>query len=192
VAGTPSVRSVPAPQPPRARAPAGLSLGDRLALFLEPRLDRALGCLFVRLYRLTRGGIARVYRVRALVLTTRGRRTGRDRAVVLAYFPQGERFVVVAANGGQPRHPAWYLNLRATPTARVEIGDRTLAVRAEELSRAEAAAFWPVIVRTLPGYGRYPRATSRIIPLVRLIPLETEGGHRDDGQGVVPGRLCRP
>jgi deazaflavin-dependent oxidoreductase (nitroreductase family) len=163
------------PPPPRARAPVGLSLGDRLALCLESRLDRALGGLFVRLYRLTRGGIARLYRVHALVLTTRGRRTGRERTVMLAYFPQGERFVVVAANGGKPRHPAWYLNLRATPTARVEIGDRTLAVRAEERSRAEAAAFWPVIVRTLPGYARYPRATSRIIPLVRLVPLGAEG-----------------
>jgi deazaflavin-dependent oxidoreductase (nitroreductase family) len=175
VAGASSVRSVPAPQPPRARAPAGLSLGDRLALFLEPRLDGALGGLFVRLYRLTRGGIAGLYRVHALVLTTRGRRTGRDRAVVLAYFPQGERFVVVAANGGQPRHPAWYLNLRATPTASVELGVRTLALRAEELAPAEAAAFWPEVVRTLPGYGRYPRATSRTIPLVRLVPLGTEG-----------------
>jgi deazaflavin-dependent oxidoreductase (nitroreductase family) len=164
------------PPPPRTQAPAGLSLGDRLALFLERRLDRALGGLFVRLYRLTRGGITHLYRVHALVLTTRGRRTGRERAVVLAYFPQGERFVVVAANGGRARHPAWYLNLRATPTARVELGDRTLAVRAEELSGAEAAAFWPEVVRTLPGYARYPRATSRTIPLVRLVPLGTEGG----------------
>ena len=54
---------------------------------------------------------------------------------MLAYFPQGERFVVVAANGGQPRHPAWYLNLRATPTARVEIGDRT-SLSARRSSRA--------------------------------------------------------
>jgi deazaflavin-dependent oxidoreductase (nitroreductase family) len=72
-----------------------------------------LGCLGVRLYRLTRGGIARLVRVNVLILTTRGRRSGRERTVLLAYFPQGESFVVVAANGGQPRHPAWYLNLRA-------------------------------------------------------------------------------
>jgi F420H(2)-dependent quinone reductase len=124
----------------------------------------------VRLYRLTRGGIARLVRVNVLILTTRGRRSGRERTVLLAYFPQGESFVVVAANGGQPRHPAWYLNLRAAPTARVEVGDRCLAVAAEELSAAEATAFWPEIVRTLPGYARYQQATTRKIPLVRLVP----------------------
>jgi deazaflavin-dependent oxidoreductase (nitroreductase family) len=113
--------------------------------------------------------------VNALVLTTRGRRTGRERTVLLAYFPQGEHFVVVAANGGQPRHPAWYLNLRATPAARVEVGNRTLLVSAEELSASEAATFWPEVVRALPGYARYRRATSRTIPLVRLVPLRTGG-----------------
>jgi deazaflavin-dependent oxidoreductase (nitroreductase family) len=152
----------------------GMSLRDRIELFLEPRLDRALGGLGVRLYRLSRGGIARLVRVNVLVLTTRGRRSGRERTVLLAYFPQGESFVVVAANGGQPRHPAWFLNLRAAPTARVEVGDRTLSVAAEELSTAEASAFWPEIVRTLPGYARYQQATRRRIPLVRLLPSGVE------------------
>jgi len=124
------------------------------------------------LYRLTRGGIARLVRVNVLVLTTRGRRSGRERTVLLAYFPQGESFVIVAANGGQPRHPPWYHNLWASPTAQVELGDRTLTVRAEELSPAEAAAFWPEIVHTLPDYARCQRATSRRIPLVRLVPSE--------------------
>ena len=138
--------------------------------FLEPRLDRALGSVGVRLYRLTRGGIARLVKVNVLVLTTRGRRSGRERTVLLAYFPQGKSFVVVAANGGQPHHPAWYLNLRASPTARVEVADRTLGVAAEELSAAESTAFWQEIVRTLPGYARYQQATTRKIPLVRLVP----------------------
>ncbi len=159
----------------RRQGRMGLSLRDRIDLFLEPRLDRVLGGLGVRLYRLTRGGIARLFRVNVLVLTTRGRRSGQERTVLLAFFPDGASFVVVAAHGGQPRHPAWYLNLRATPTARVEVGSRTLPVRAEELSAAEVAAFWPEVVRALPGYARYQQATSRTIPLVRLVPLEIEG-----------------
>jgi hypothetical protein len=61
------------------------------------------------------------------------------------------------------------------PTARVEVGNRTLLVSAEELSASEAAAFWPEVVRALPGYARYTRATSRTIPLVRLVPLRTGG-----------------
>ena len=76
----------------------------------------------------------------------------------------------VAANSGRSSHPDWFLNLEATPTALVEIMNRTLRVRAEELSDEEAVAFWPCVLRILPDYARYPRRTSRRIPLVRLVP----------------------
>ncbi len=154
------------------RSTEGLSLRDRIDLFLEPRLDRTFGSLGVGLYRLTKGGIAKLYRVNVLVLTTRGRKSGRERTVLLTFFHYGLNLVVVAAHGGRPSHPGWYHNLKATPTARVEVGDRALQVRAEELSAEEAAAFWPQIVREMPGYARYQMATTRTIPLVRLVPLE--------------------
>jgi F420H(2)-dependent quinone reductase len=51
--------------------------------------------------------------------------------------------IVVAANSGLRSPPGWYFNLRADPRAWVEIGGRTLEVRAEESSADEAAAFWP-------------------------------------------------
>jgi len=157
---------------PRRQGNAILSAKDRLALVLESRLDRMLGWLGVGLYRLTRGSIATLAGVSVLVLTTHGCQTGRAWTVMLAYFPSGQDLVVVAANGGQPSHPGWYFNLRANPTAHVEVGDRTFSVQAQELSSEEAAAFWPKVVRMLPGYARYPRATSRTIPLMRLVPLE--------------------
>jgi hypothetical protein len=59
----------------------------------------------------------------------------------------------------------------ATPSARVESGDRSLRVGAEELPYEEAAAFWPRILQLAPGNARYQRATSRAIPLVRLVPI---------------------
>ena len=77
---------------------------------------------------------------------------------------------MVAANSGLPSPPGWYCNLTADPRAKVEVGGRTLAVRAQELSAEEAAAFWPRILRAAPDYARYPRRTSRRIPLLRLIP----------------------
>jgi hypothetical protein len=65
---------------------------------------------------------------------------------------------------------AQYFNLTADPRAWVEIGGRRLAVRAEELPAEEAAAFWPRVLQVAPDYARYPRRTSRRIPLLRLVP----------------------
>jgi deazaflavin-dependent oxidoreductase (nitroreductase family) len=55
-----------------------------------------------------------------LLLTTTGRKTGRAHTVALQYLSQGDAGVLIASNAGEPRHPAWYLNLKARPEAIVE------------------------------------------------------------------------
>ena len=50
-----------------------------------------------------------------LLLTTTGARTGQRRATPLTYLPDGDRYVVAAANGGAPSDPAWYHNVVAHP-----------------------------------------------------------------------------
>ena len=47
---------------------------------------------------------------------------------------------------------------------------RKIPVRAEELPADEAAAWWKRILDRDPSYGRYARATSRQIPILRLVP----------------------
>jgi F420H(2)-dependent quinone reductase len=136
----------------------------RVEHFVDTR-SVGFGC---GLYRLTRGRAPRLWHRRALLLTTTGRRTGRPRTVIVQFFPDGEYFVVVAANSGLPTHPGWYFNLIAHPEAVVEVEGRTLQVRAEELSARDAAAFWPRVLETAPDYARYPARTSRVIPLLRL------------------------
>lgn len=144
---------------------------ERLAFFLERTLDRRLAWVGVALYRLTGGHIARLYGKDVLVLTTHGRRTGRKRTVLLQFFRAGTAMVLVAANSGLPTHPGWFYNLKATPTAQVQVMDRIFAVRAEEIAAKEATAFWPRILQRSPDYARYFKRTSRTIPLIRLIPL---------------------
>jgi deazaflavin-dependent oxidoreductase (nitroreductase family) len=143
---------------------------ERLAMRVEHEVDTRSVGFAAWLYRLTRGRIARLWQRRVLLLTTRGRRSGRARTVPLQFFPDGDRMIVVAANSGLPSPPAWYFNLTAEPRARVEVMGRTLAVRAEELSEEEAAAFWPRVLQAAPDYARYPKRTSRRIPLMRLVP----------------------
>lgn len=146
---------------------------------LRTRLEHAVDTHSVRvgawLLRRTRGRIVRLWRRRALVLTVRGRRSGRPRTVVVQYFPDGEDLVVVAANSGLPTHPAWYLNLTAAGDACAEVEGRTLRVRAEQLSPEEAEVFWPRVLQQAPDYARYRRRTRRVIPLLRLVPVDRPG-----------------
>lgn len=152
-----------------------LSRKDRMLLSLEREGNRRLRSVGTVLYRLTKGRIAPGSRD-VLLLTTRGRRSGREHTVLLQAFRDGANLVVVAANSGRPSHPDWFHNLMVAPTARIEIMDRTLWARAEPLSDGEAAAFWPGILRCAPSYSRYRRATGRPIPLVRLVPVEPDEG----------------
>jgi deazaflavin-dependent oxidoreductase (nitroreductase family) len=157
--------------PPASKAAPRFSTWARLRLSVGRQLDKRLTPLGIWLYRRTKGGITRPWKVNAFLLTTRGRRSGRERTVVLQYFPDGEAMVIAAANDGGPAHPGWYFNLSANPTAIVEVMGRTVAVRAEELPPAEAAAWRQRILLRSPSYEQYTRATTRIFPIVRLVPV---------------------
>jgi deazaflavin-dependent oxidoreductase (nitroreductase family) len=154
----------------------GISRKESIALFLHRGLDRWLSPLGVWVYRRTKGGITRPWKVDALLLATRGRRSGKERTVVLQFFPDGDAMIVAAANDGGTTHPGWYFNLKAEPTARVEVMGRAIAVRAEELPANEATAWWQRILRRDPSYERYARAAGgRTIPVLRLVPISTLG-----------------
>lgn len=147
-----------------------LSALERVRLSIGRGLDKRLNFVGVWLYRRTGGGITRPWKVDALLLTTTGRRTGRERTVVLQFFPDQGAMIVAAASAGAISHPGWYFNLTAEPVARVQGDRRMIVVRAERLAAEEAAAFWPRLLRRAPDYARYLRATDRAIPLVRLVP----------------------
>jgi deazaflavin-dependent oxidoreductase (nitroreductase family) len=154
---------------------ANLSRKDRMLFFLEREGNKRLRSLGTVLYRLTDGRFTPRDRD-VILLTTRGRKSGREHTVLLQSFRDGASMVIVAANSGRSSHPDWFHNLKATSTARVEIMDRALRVRAEELSAGEAGAFWPLILQRAPAYARYRKATDRAIPLVRLVPIGSDEG----------------
>ncbi|KUL23571.1 nitroreductase/quinone reductase family protein [Actinoplanes awajinensis] len=135
---------------------------------LEHEVDTRSAGLAAWLLRRTRGRIGNLWHRRVLVLTTRGRRSGRPRTVPLQFFPDGDDLVVVAANSGLDVAPAWFLNLMAEPHASVEVAGRTLAVRAAPLTPEETVAFWPRVLDTAPDYARYLRRTERRIPMMWL------------------------
>jgi deazaflavin-dependent oxidoreductase (nitroreductase family) len=103
-----------------------------------------------------------------LILTTTGRRSGEERRTPLIYGMAGDDPMVVASKGGNPEHPAWYLNLREQPDVEVQIrGDRFRA-RARDATPEERSRLWRRMVEIWPDYDRYQTRTDREIPIVVL------------------------
>jgi hypothetical protein len=73
-----------------------ISRKQRVGLFLHRGLDKWLSPFGVLVYRRTKGGITRPWKVDALLLTTRGRRSGRERTVILQFLPDGDAMIVAA------------------------------------------------------------------------------------------------
>ncbi|MDQ1322819.1 MAG: hypothetical protein QG587_153 [Chloroflexota bacterium] len=154
-----------------------LTRRERIALTLHREIDHRLSALGVWAMRRTRGSLANPWGVNALLLTTTGRRTGRERTVVLQWFPDGADMIVVAANDGGSTDPAWYLNLLGEPSATVEVRGARIPVIARELAEDEGTAWWDRILLAAPDYARYARATTRRFPIVRLTPAASAREH---------------
>lgn len=110
-----------------------------------------------------------------IVLITTGRKSGTARATPLTVVEDDGHTYVVASKGGDDRHPAWYLNLVATPGVSVQREGRTEAMVARVLSPEERAEVWPVVTRTYKGYAAYESRTDRQIPVVELLPAAPPG-----------------
>jgi deazaflavin-dependent oxidoreductase (nitroreductase family) len=108
-----------------------------------------------------------------ITLMTLGRTSGKRRSATLYAFEDGEHLVVVGSRGGAARNPAWALNLRAAPHARVRSGGSEWDVRAREVEPGdERDRIWAVVTEAYPLYGSYQRRTTRLIPLFVLEPVE--------------------
>jgi deazaflavin-dependent oxidoreductase (nitroreductase family) len=106
--------------------------------------------------------------VPTLLLTTVGRKSGRDLTLPLIFGQSGSDYVVVASKGGAPEHPAWYLNLEANPEVRVQVKADKFKARAHTATDTERAALWPKMVGIYGPYADYQKKTDRQIPVVIL------------------------
>jgi F420H(2)-dependent quinone reductase len=126
------------------------------------------GAVHRMLYRLTGGKIGgRMWNAPVLLLSVRGRKSGKRRTTPLLYSRDGERLVVIASKGGDPRHPSWFLNLRGAE-AEVQIGRERRRVRAREAEGEERERLWAQMVSLYPPYAEYQQKTTRRIPVVVL------------------------
>jgi deazaflavin-dependent oxidoreductase (nitroreductase family) len=123
------------------------------------------------LYRATGGAIgASLLGSKMLLLSHVGRRTGQERVTPLLYVEDGDRWVVVASNAGDDRHPAWWLNLRSRPEAWIQVRRERHRVKARAADAAERERLWPILEACYRSYGDYRERTQREIPIVILEP----------------------
>jgi deazaflavin-dependent oxidoreductase (nitroreductase family) len=106
-----------------------------------------------------------------LLLTTTGAKSGQPRLSPLAYFRIDGKLIIIGSFAGADVNPAWVHNLRANPSARVEIGSESSDVVARELPAAERDELFSKITAAAPGFAEYQSKTTRVIPVFELQPV---------------------
>jgi deazaflavin-dependent oxidoreductase (nitroreductase family) len=126
------------------------------------------------LYEATNGAEARDLRGRpVIVLTSIGARTGKLRKTALMRVEHDGLYAVVASQGGAPKHPVWYHNLKANPHVELQDGASKRDYRAREVTGDEKAVWWERAVEAWPDYAKYQTKTSRQIPVFELEPIQS-------------------
>jgi deazaflavin-dependent oxidoreductase (nitroreductase family) len=101
-----------------------------------------------------------------IIVTTRGNRSGTLRKTPLMRVECDGAYALVASMGGAAKHPVWYHNLVADPTAvMIQDGPEPFDVDVHETDGAERAEWWERAVAAYPPYAEYQRRTDRLIPL---------------------------
>lgn len=101
-----------------------------------------------------------------IIVTTRGRKTGKIRKFALMRVEHDGEYALVASLGGAPKHPVWYYNLKADPTAlMIQDGPEPFDAEAREVTGDEKAVWWERAVKAFPPYAEYQAKTDRIIPV---------------------------
>lgn len=146
---------------------------------IVPKIIKWMSKANVFIYRATGGFIGGTWRVMAgwkkpvpvCLLTTVGKKSGEARTTPLLCLPDGDRVVVVASQGGLPKHPLWYGNLVKTPEVTVQLRRHIGKYRARTANADERAALWPRLVALYADFDTYQTWTDREIPVVICEPV---------------------
>ncbi len=106
-----------------------------------------------------------------VVITMKGRKSGKIRKIALMRVEHEGEWAFVASKGGAPEHPGWYHNMVADPdNIWLQDGPEPFQVRVREVSGDERAAWWDRSVAVFPPYAEYQENTDREIPVLVATP----------------------
>lgn len=135
------------------------------------RIFMAIG---IHLYKISSRRIGgRLSGLNVLLLTTTGRKSGKQRTTPLGYFRDEEgSYVIVGSNAGFNTHPAWFHNLKGQPQVTIQVKEKRMEVNAEVAGPDRRNQLWSRLVELAPFYDNYTKKTSREIPVVLLRPMQ--------------------
>jgi len=121
-------------------------------------------------FRANHGVVSAMGGMPMVLLTTKGAKSGQSRLNPLAFFMDGDHWVVIASKGGAPTNPDWYYNLLANPVVDMELGSgEHVTVRATPITDGtERDRLYAKMVAINPGFADYERKTTRKIPVFVL------------------------
>lgn len=125
--------------------------------------------------RLTGGnrGVLDLAGLPSIELTVTGRKTGLPRTTALLYVPDGDAYLLVGSNWGNPTHPSWSANLLSTELAVLREGGERHSVKVRLLTGEEREQAWQRATKFWPGYVmEQRRAGTRIFRLFELRRLD--------------------
>ncbi|HWZ19475.1 MAG TPA: nitroreductase family deazaflavin-dependent oxidoreductase [Ktedonobacteraceae bacterium] len=129
--------------------------------------------ILVFLYNVSGGRIGgKMGQVPVLLLTTVGRKSGKQRTLPLVYIMDGPAYVITASAGGADKNPGWFFNIRSNPQATIQVKDKHIKVTAEVAEGEKKSELWSRLVEVAPNFAGYQKRTSREIPMVILHPVE--------------------
>ena len=106
-----------------------------------------------------------------LLLTTIGARSGQPRLSPLSCKRVDGKLLIIAGNGGADTNPSWVYNLRANPSAHVELAAESFNVTARELPSAERDELMPKLTAEISAFAEFQANTNREIPIFELQPV---------------------
>ena len=108
-----------------------------------------------------------------IIVTNRGKKTGTIRKTPLMKVVDGKNYILVASQGGAPKHPQWYHNLKADPNVEIRDKDEVYAMRVREVvDPVERKRLWNIAVEAYPPYQDYQNKTDRLIPVFLAEPVK--------------------
>jgi deazaflavin-dependent oxidoreductase (nitroreductase family) len=122
-------------------------------------------------FRANNGKVGAFEGTELLLLTTTGAKSGQPRLSPLSCKRIDGKLLIIAGNGGADTNPSWVYNLRANPSAHLELAAESFNVAARELPPAERDDIIPKVTAAISAFAEFQAKTSRVIPIFELQPV---------------------
>ena len=107
-----------------------------------------------------------------MLLTSIGRKSGKENTLATNYMPYGGSWIVVGSLAGLPVDPQWALNLDHGELAKVQIKDQKWETSVRKLSEHELERFWPTLTSLFPLWHYFQRHCQRKFMVFMLTPTQ--------------------